>query len=247
MFKLPKDVELLKRKHQKEKSAMQRQHCIVFDKLVATHDKEKQAVDKKLKTKGPASCPDLQKAAEEKVTSHKVKVTELVADHTKEWSDMVQRQLLEEHELRKDHINQQNDVLKKLLEDVQQENLKELYARQEKEEKELKGKQAKQSLESKRDIQNDKAIKNKAERERRVKELQQNHMKKFVDEVKRLTIQHSKEAESLKKQHQTQMEKFLQESKKEIEKADQIHEEAILATKPETDTGKLKKHYITTT
>lgn len=51
-----KDLETLKKKHQKERSTMQRQHCLVVDKLVACHDKEKIAteklVEKMIKKKG---------------------------------------------------------------------------------------------------------------------------------------------------------------------------------------------------
>ena len=51
-----KELETLKKKHQKERSTMQRQHCLVFDKLVACHDKEKLAtekmVEKMIKKKG---------------------------------------------------------------------------------------------------------------------------------------------------------------------------------------------------
>ena len=42
---------------------------------------------------------------------------------------MGNRQLVEEHEIRKAHIAQQNDLLKKLFEDVKQEQIKELDAR----------------------------------------------------------------------------------------------------------------------
>lgn len=51
-----KELETLKKKFQKERSTMQRQHCLVVDKLVACHDKEKLAteklVEKMIKKKG---------------------------------------------------------------------------------------------------------------------------------------------------------------------------------------------------
>lgn len=50
---------------------------------------------------------------------------------TKEWSDMVVRQMTEEHELWREHIIQQNETLSKLLEDAQREQLSELESRQE--------------------------------------------------------------------------------------------------------------------
>ena len=71
---------------------------------------------------------------EEKVltltSDHRERVRSLVVDQTREWSDMVMRQVTEEHCLRKDHIVQQNECLHKLLLEAQQEQLKELEMRQ---------------------------------------------------------------------------------------------------------------------
>lgn len=49
--KQQKDVELMKKRHQKERGLMQRAHCTVVDKLVATHDKEKTATEKSVEKK----------------------------------------------------------------------------------------------------------------------------------------------------------------------------------------------------
>lgn len=53
-----------------------------------------------------------------------------MAEQTREWSDMVVRQVTEEHGLRKEHVLQQCDLLKRLNEEAQQEQLKDLEARQ---------------------------------------------------------------------------------------------------------------------
>ena len=54
--KQQKDVEAVKKKHVKERAVMQKQHCTVVDKLVATHDKEKlsqeKSLEKAIKKKG---------------------------------------------------------------------------------------------------------------------------------------------------------------------------------------------------
>ena len=54
--KQQKDLEVLKKKFQKERAMMQRQHCMIIDKLVASHDKEKtsheKTLEKKIKKKG---------------------------------------------------------------------------------------------------------------------------------------------------------------------------------------------------
>lgn len=62
---------------------------------------------------------------------HKEKVHQLVVEQTKEWSDMVMRQLTEEHDIKKEHIVQQHECLRKLLVDAQAGQLKELEVKQE--------------------------------------------------------------------------------------------------------------------
>ena len=57
---------------------------------------------------------------------------ELVADQTKEWTEMVMRQMAEEHEQLKTHVSQLAELLKELLEDAQDLQMKELELRQEK-------------------------------------------------------------------------------------------------------------------
>lgn len=239
--KQAKELETLKKKFQKERSTMQRQHCLVVDKLVAVHDKEKLATeksaDKMIKKKRDSN--DSNSTKEEKVLTltndHREKVRGLVVDQTREWSDMVMRQVTEEHGLRKDHIVQQNECLHKLLLEAQQEQLKELEMRQDRDYKDIKVLQAKQSVESSKSVMNDKSIKNKAERERRSREINENNMKKFIEERKRLTMKHYRQVELLKKTHAEQLEKFNKDSEKDLDIADMVHTEAKMATKPETD------------
>ncbi|KAK3094202.1 hypothetical protein FSP39_025408 [Pinctada imbricata] len=242
--KQQKEVQMLKKRHQKDKSTMHKQHCVVTEKLVVSHDKEKSAIEKSLEKKikggkGDNSTTDLKSMSDCRVSSlidgHRSKISELVIDQTKEWSEMVLRQVTDEHEILKEHIIQQNTLLKKLFEEAQQEQKKELDCRHDREEKELTAVQSKQSMESSKSVMNDKSIKNKAERERRIKELNENNMKKFIEEHKRLKIKQSKQIEKLFQQQQQQMEKFNQDCKKELEKADMAFEEAKLAMKPETD------------
>ena len=57
---------------------------------------------------------------------------DVVAEQTKEWTDMVMRQMADEHELLKTHITQLSDLLKELMEDAQDLQMKELELRQEK-------------------------------------------------------------------------------------------------------------------
>jgi len=59
-------------------------------------------------------------------------VRDVVAEQTKEWTDMVMRQMADEHELLKAHITQLADLLRELMEDAQDLQMKDLELRQEK-------------------------------------------------------------------------------------------------------------------
>lgn len=237
-----KDLDAMKKRHAKDRVVLQRQHCTVFDKMVAGHDREKvqheKSLERAIKKKGEKNCNDIKCETEDKVqmlvSGHKVKVRELVGDQTKEWSAMVYGLMTEEHELLKCHILQQSELLKKLLEESQNLQLKDLELRQEREVKELKGRQAKQSMESVKSVTGDKTIKNKAERDRRIRELNENNTKKFIDERKRQFTSQGRQTEQLRKQHQDQMEKLVQEMNAEVDMAEMCFEEAKLAAKPET-------------
>ncbi|WAR19423.1 PLCB4-like protein, partial [Mya arenaria] len=238
--KQAKELEMLKKKHQKERSAMQRQHCIIVDKLVAGQDKEKMASEKLVEKLIKKKASDESKSTQqEKVVTltndHRDQVHQMVVDQTREWSDMVLTQLTEEHDLRKEHILQQDRCLVKLLVDVQAAQQKELAVKQERVNKDLKALQAKQSVESSKSVMNDKSIKNKAERERRFREINENNMKKFIEERRRLEEKHVKKTKQLEKFHQEQLEKFAKDTAKDLDMADMVRTEALFATKPETD------------
>jgi len=56
MKKQLKDVDVMRKRHVKERSTLQRQHCGVFDKALAVQDRERvhqtKAVDRASKAKG---------------------------------------------------------------------------------------------------------------------------------------------------------------------------------------------------
>uniref|UniRef100_A0A8C5PES3 1-phosphatidylinositol 4,5-bisphosphate phosphodiesterase n=1 Tax=Leptobrachium leishanense TaxID=445787 RepID=A0A8C5PES3_9ANUR len=205
--KQQKEINSLKKKHGKEESAMQKAHCTQSDKLVAQFAKEKMCLEKTLekaiKKKGGSNCQEMKKETENKIqvltSDHNSKVNECVAQHTKEWSDLRSAQSAEEQELRDLHLRQQCDLLKKLLITVQEQQAQQLKLSQERESKEMRANQAKISMENSKAISQDKSIKNKAERERRVRELNSSNTKKFLEERKRLAMKHSKEMDQLKK------------------------------------------------
>uniref|UniRef100_A0A674NTJ3 1-phosphatidylinositol 4,5-bisphosphate phosphodiesterase n=1 Tax=Takifugu rubripes TaxID=31033 RepID=A0A674NTJ3_TAKRU len=214
--KQQKELGALKKKQSKEQNTMQKAHCTQVDKMVSQHDKEKMVLEKLLekaiKKRGENNCQELKKETEDKiqtlVTDHKAKVKDITAQHTKEWSDLISSQSNEEQEMKDSHVTQQCDHLKKLLATVQEQQTMQLKLIQERQSKEMRANQAKISMENSKAISQDKSIKNKAERERRVRELNSSNTKKFLDERKRLAMKHQKEMEQLEKNQREQLEKL---------------------------------------
>ncbi|XP_050994378.1 1-phosphatidylinositol 4,5-bisphosphate phosphodiesterase beta-4 isoform X4 [Labeo rohita] len=216
MKKQQKELNTLKKRHAKEHNAMQKSHCTQVDKMVAQHDKEKftleKLLEKAIKKRGENNCSDLKKETAIKVetltTDHKEKVKDMVAQHTKEWSEMINCHSTEEQEMKDAHVTQQCELLRKLLASVQEQQTLQLKLIHERQSKEMKANQAKTSMENSKAISQDKSIKNKAERERRVRELNCSNTKKFLEERKRLAMKQAKELEQLQKSQREQLEKL---------------------------------------
>uniref|UniRef100_A0A8C7WMY7 1-phosphatidylinositol 4,5-bisphosphate phosphodiesterase n=1 Tax=Oryzias sinensis TaxID=183150 RepID=A0A8C7WMY7_9TELE len=216
MKKQQKELNALKKKHSKEQNTMQKAHCTQVDKMVSLHEKEKSTLEKLLekafKKRGENNCQELKKETEDKiqtlVTEHKAKVKEITAQHTKEWSELISGHSNKEQEMKDGHVMQQCEVLKKLLNNNQEQQTSQLKLIHERQSKEMRANQAKVSMENSKAINQDKTIKNKAERERRVRELNSSNTKKFLDERKRLAMKHQKEMEQLEKNQREQLEKL---------------------------------------
>uniref|UniRef100_A0A8C2HRV6 Phosphoinositide phospholipase C n=1 Tax=Cyprinus carpio TaxID=7962 RepID=A0A8C2HRV6_CYPCA len=216
MKKQQKELNTLKKRHAKEHNAMQKSHCTQVDKMVAQHDKEKftleKLLEKAIKKRGENNCSELKKETAIKVemltTDHKEKVKDIVAQHTKEWSEMINCHSTEEQEMKDAHVTQQCELLRKLLASVQEQQTLQLKLIHERQSKEMKGNQAKTSMENSKAISQDKSIKNKAERERRVRELNSSNTKKFLEERKRLAMKQAKELEQLQKSQREQLDKL---------------------------------------
>ncbi|XP_063300082.1 1-phosphatidylinositol 4,5-bisphosphate phosphodiesterase beta-4 isoform X2 [Pelobates fuscus] len=240
--KQQKEVNALKKKHGKEESSMQKAHCTQSDKLVAQFAKEKMSIEKTLekaiKKKGGSNCQEMKKETENKIqvltSDHNSKVNEYVAQHTKEWSDLRSAQSAEEQELRDLHLRQQCDLLKKLLINVQEQQAQQLKLSQERESKDMKANQAKISMENSKVINQDKSIKNKAERERRVRELNSSNTKKFLEERKRLAMKHSKEMDQLKKVQEEYLEILEKQNEQAKEMQQMVKMEAEMGRRPAT-------------
>lgn len=92
--------------------------------------------------------------------------------------------------------------------------MKQLEAKQEREVKEMNSKQAKISVETSKEVANDKTLKTKGEKDRRAREKKQNNIKRFMDEQKSLQIKHGREREKLKVTHDKQLGELSQDLQK---------------------------------
>ncbi|XP_056096526.1 1-phosphatidylinositol 4,5-bisphosphate phosphodiesterase beta-4 [Rhinichthys klamathensis goyatoka] len=220
--KQQKDVEALKKKHAKAHAALQSSHCAQVDRIVAQHDKEKQALEKQLekgcKKASDSYSLDMSRDIERQIktvtTNHKSKVKDVVAAHASEWAEMIKCHSSEEQAVREQHVIQQCEQLRKLMFMEQDQQTHQLTLVHERQSKELRTNQAKTSMESSKAISQDKSIKNKAERERRVRELNSTNTRKFLTERKRLAMKQSKESEQLQaaqREHLERLEKHNEE------------------------------------
>ncbi|XP_038142062.1 1-phosphatidylinositol 4,5-bisphosphate phosphodiesterase beta-4-like isoform X2 [Cyprinodon tularosa] len=214
--KQQKELNALKKKHSKDQNSMQKAHCTQVDKMVSVHEKEKanleKLLEKAIKKRGENNCQELKKETEDKIqtlsTDHKAKVKDITAQHTKEWSELISSHSSEEQLMKDVHVTQQCEHLKKLLSTFQEQQTMQLKLIHERQSKEMRANQAKMSMENSKAISQDKSIKNKAERERRVRELNSSNTKKFLDERKRLAMKHQKEMEQLEKNQREQLDKL---------------------------------------
>ena len=184
--KQQKEFELNKKRHQKEKSALQKQQCLAVEKLM-----------KIVKSDDMANEPCIK---------------ELVIEQMKQSTEMVSRHHDEEWGMLKRHLISQGEELKKLLLINQNAQLKQLESKFERENREMKAKQAKISVETAKEVSNDKTLRNKAEKERRLREKNSNNTKKFIEERKNAAMKQNKEKEKLRKFHEKQLHELERET-----------------------------------
>ncbi|XP_073528347.1 1-phosphatidylinositol 4,5-bisphosphate phosphodiesterase beta-4 isoform X2 [Phyllobates terribilis] len=240
--KQQKEINSMKKKHDKEQSSVRKVHCTQADKLVAQLDKEKlsleKILEKAIKKKGGNNCVEMKKETENKIqvltSDHKSKVKEIVAQHTKEWSELLSTQAAEVQDLQDLHLSQQCELLKKLLITVQEQQSQQLKLSHDRESKEMRANQAKISMENSKAISQDKSIKNKAERERRVRELNSSNTKKFLEERKRLAMKQSKEMDQLKKAQLEHLEILEKQNDQAKEIQQMVKLEAEMGRRPAT-------------
>ncbi|XP_037072039.1 1-phosphatidylinositol 4,5-bisphosphate phosphodiesterase-like [Pollicipes pollicipes] len=203
--KQQKELETLKKRQSKERMGMQKAQCVAIEKLCK---------DKRGDPNDPA-------------------VLALVKEQIEAWSELMSRHRHEEWELLKEHYKCQEDILKKLMEVAQAAQIKQIEAKFERENKEMKARQAKVSVDTAKDVAQDKTLRNKAEKDRRLREKNQNNTKKFIEERKMAAVRQNKESEKLKKQHEQQMQDLSRDIKLSVEMYEQAAVEYELRSKCE--------------
>ena len=177
--KLQKDLDTMRKKHLKERQTMQKNHCSAIDKLVKGKDKSALIQDANVK--------------------------KVISEQTTQWSSMMERQRKEEWELLKNQTESCREEFKKLIEVVQASQMKQLQAKHDKDIKEMNTNQVKASVETAKEVMNDKALKSKGDKERRLREKKEQNTKKFMQERKNVQMKQGREKEKLQKSHEKQV------------------------------------------
>ncbi|XP_021322946.2 1-phosphatidylinositol 4,5-bisphosphate phosphodiesterase beta-4 isoform X1 [Danio rerio] len=215
--KQQKEVNALKKKHAKAQHALRSSHSAQLDKTVAQHEKEKHTLEKQLhkntsrKVSESSSLEmsrDIEQQMKTAVMNHKSKVKDMASAQASECSEMLRWHSAEEQTVVEQHLLQQCEQLHKLLMLEQEQQTHQLTLLHERQSKEMRTNQAKTSMESSKAISQDKSIKNKAERERRVRELNSTNTRKFLTERKRLAMKQTKECEQLQAAQREQLERL---------------------------------------
>ncbi|CAH1276713.1 unnamed protein product [Diabrotica balteata] len=189
--KQQKEYDTLKKKQAKEKQSVQKAQCTAIDKLIKGKNKNDLVND-----------PTVRK---------------LVTEQTLEWSALMERHRKQEWEFLRTQLNDQRDLLRKHMELLQGMQMKQLEGKHERELKELSSTQAKISVETAKEVANDKNLKTKKDKERRLKEKQQNNNKRFLEERKTAQMKQNREKEKLQMTHAKQLEMLSHDIQKMID------------------------------
>lgn len=205
--KQQKELDSVKKKHAKERTGIQKQQNTAIERLIKGKSKEEIKADSAIR--------------------------KVIQEQNAQWSEMIERHKKEEWDLLKQQLDDQRDILRKLMESTQAAQMKQLEAKHEREIKMLNSLQAKISVETSKEVANDKTLKTKGEKDRRLREKKQNNIKRFMDEKKTATIKQNREKEKLKVTHDKQLEELDNDVQKLIDMYKVDEEEYKMASKME--------------
>ncbi|KAG9510544.1 1-phosphatidylinositol 4,5-bisphosphate phosphodiesterase beta-4, partial [Fragariocoptes setiger] len=138
-------------------------------------------------------------------TTTNTELQTLMREHVDSVTHLCERHTQELIECLRAHVQERAQCLRKLLLRAQTAQLKTLDDKFECENRALKSAQARVSVETAKDVNEDRTLRNKAERERRLREKNSNNTKKFIEERKSAALRQNKERERLKRQHERQL------------------------------------------
>ncbi|XP_055309056.1 1-phosphatidylinositol 4,5-bisphosphate phosphodiesterase isoform X4 [Sitodiplosis mosellana] len=205
--KQAKELETLKKKHLKERASLQKTQNASIEKLIKGKSKDEIKADQNIR--------------------------KVITDQTSAWSEMCEKHKKEEWEMLKKQVQDQQDILKGLMETTQAAQIKQLEAKHERDNKNLNSQQAKISVETAKEVLNDKTLKTKGEKDRRLREKKQNNIKRFMDEKKNAQIKQAREKEKLRVSHDKQGEELQKDVQKLLEMYKVEEEEYNMTTKRE--------------
>ncbi|CAL1299500.1 unnamed protein product [Larinioides sclopetarius] len=188
--KQQKEHNSLLKKQLKEKAAVQKSQCATIEKYLRTNKPTDVLKDPKLK--------------------------ETVVSQGQQWSELVEKHQREEWELLKTHTAQQGEILEKLMNLEHSKQTRQLEQKFDSDNKDMKAKQAKISVETAKEVAIDRTLRNKAEKERRLREKQSNNTKKFIDERKAAAMKQNRERDKLTKAHDKQHNELTKNTQNEV-------------------------------
>ncbi|TGZ47840.1 hypothetical protein CRM22_011021 [Opisthorchis felineus] len=224
--KQSKELELVQRRQDKDATAMLRNHTVVTDKLNTTHAKERSS------TKRPSKKENGQSSVLE--ATQKSQLCELMRQQADQWTNLKVTQMKEICDLVLGYIEVRKELLLRIMKEVQEEQKRELRIVQEREVKEMRAQQTKASIESSRSVMNDRKLKNKAERDRRIRELNDYNTKRFIDQRKIQAQRQDKQTQELNKRHAQEEKDVIDAMHKEKDDFIRKYEEDLLAVKRST-------------
>nr|VZI42942.1 unnamed protein product [Spirometra erinaceieuropaei] len=224
--KQAKDLEMLRRRHEKEASTMLRAHTILTDKLNAAHAKA---------SSGHRGAPQKSNGVNSPLKDlHKSEMSDLVRQQTDQWSSLKAGQMKEVHQLVLTFMDARKELLLKILREAHEDQKRELKQIQERENKEMKAQQTKISIESNRTVMCDRKLKNKAERDRRIRELNDYNTKRFIDQRKAQAQRNERQIQELCKRHEEEEQGVVTGVNRERDELIHSYQEELLASKRTT-------------
>ncbi|GAA50216.1 phospholipase C beta, partial [Clonorchis sinensis] len=166
--------------------------------------------------------------------TQKSQLCELMRQQADQWTNLKVAQMKEICDLVLGYIEVRKELLLRIMKEVQEEQKRELRIVQEREVKEMRAQQTKASIESSRSVMNDRKLKNKAERDRRIRELNDYNTKRFIDQRKIQAQRQDKQTQELNKRHAQEEKDVIDAMHKEKDDFIRKYEEDLLAVKRST-------------